>query len=328
MNEKKKKKSGLFNILFSGILLALFLIFLVGVFLWQNRRPELPGPTETSESQSQTVQTDPTEPTQMPTEATQPPAAPRRVNFLLVGRDWHSEGENGRSDTMILCSMDTGAKTVKMVSFLRDLYLPIPGHGSSRLNASYSWGGAELLKQTLDQNFGVTVDVNLEIDFDGFETMIDYLGGVDITLTDREAAYLNRNYGWTLTEGPAHLDGEQALAYSRIRHIDSDFVRTLRQQNVLTALLERFRTATLQEVLSTLDLFLDQSTSNLTDEELLVLMLELYPMLKDSALTGHQVPADGTYSYATIRGMSVIEADLDANRAILAQLLPQAEQNQ
>ena len=317
----KKKKSNSFNIIFSAVLLGVFLIFLAGVILWELREPAPPTPTQPQTSQSEPPETIPAT---TPTEATQPtePATPIQVNFLLVGRDWHDEGENGRSDTMILCGVDTGAKTVTMVSFLRDLYVPIPGHGSSRLNAAYSWGGAELLIQTLDQNFAVTADVTLEIDFDGFETIIDHLGGVDVTLSAREAKYLNDNYGWTLTEGLTHLDGSQALAYSRIRYIDSDFVRTMRQQKVLTALLERFRSASMQEVLNALDVFLDESTSNLTDEELLALMLELYPMLSDCTLVSGQIPAEGTYSYATIRGMSVIEADLEANRTVLEDLLP------
>lgn len=319
MNQKKSKS---FNLIFSGILLGLFLIFLVGVILWQTGVPASGDPTMAVTDPSAPAPTrDTTAVTTLPTQAAQPPADPIRVNFLLVGRDLHAEGENGRSDSMILCSVDTGEKTVQMISFLRDLYVPIPGHGSSRLNAAYSWGGAELLKQTLAENFGVGVDVNLEIDFEGFKTMIDYLGGVDISLTAAEAKHLNGHYGWSLTEGICHLDGSQALAYSRIRYIDSDFVRTERQQNVLTALLERFRRATLQEVISVLDIFLDESTSNLTDEQLLALMLELYPTLQESVLSGCQIPAEGTYSFAIIRGMSVIEADLEANQAILRELL-------
>ena len=170
----RKKKMNPRNLIISIALFAMFLIFLGGVMAWEYLAPDA--------AEQTTPQTRPTEaptesvetvPTSIPVETTLPEFEARRINFLLVGRDWHGEGENGRSDTMILCSVDTGAKTVKMVSFLRDIYLKIPGHGSSRLNAAYSWGGAELLKETLKENFDVDVDVTLEIDFEGFKGLID-----------------------------------------------------------------------------------------------------------------------------------------------------------
>lgn len=319
----KKRKLSPLNVIFSAVLLVVFCGFLIGVMIWERNRPGSDEPVQTPN----VVQTNPsateetTAPVTLPPETTLPEYKARRINFLLVGRDWHDEGENGRSDTMILCSVDTGDKTVTMISFLRDIYLKIPGHGSNRLNASYSWGGAELLNETLAENFGITVDVNLEIDFDGFEAMIDYLGGVDITLTDREADYLNEHYGWTLTGALSHLDGEQALAYSRIRYLDSDFVRTERHRSILIALMEKYQTATLQELLRVTDTFLDYSTSDRSDEELLAYALELHAMLSDCEVQTHRVPADGTYSYETIRGMSVIEVDLGKNRELIEALL-------
>lgn len=325
----KKKKISRWNIAVSVILIVLFCGFLAGVMIWEHNRPGMPvvsqtqgaTPEDTAIADGTTIPEETVLPTTLPPETTLPDFAPRRINFLLVGRDFHYEGENGRSDSMILCSVDTGAKTVTMISFLRDIYLKIPGHGSNRLNASYSWGGAELLKETLAQNFDVQTDVTLEIDFDGFESMIDYLGGVDIELTEREAKHLNNGYGWSLTEGVNHLDGAQALAYSRIRKLDSDFVRTERQRNVLTALMKEYRSASLQEMLHVTDEFLDQSTSDHTDDELLGYALELYAMMSDFEIITHRVPADGTYSYETIRGMSVVEVDFEENKELLAALL-------
>lgn len=321
---KKKKRS--WNLRISIILIVLFLGFLVGVMLWEHSSSDGNAATEPSSAPTDTtaesVETTETQPptTELP-EETLPEFEARQINFLLVGRDWHGEGENGRSDTMILCSVDTGAKTVTMISFLRDIYLPIPGYGSNRLNAAYSWGGTELLKETLKENFDVEVDVSLEIDFDGFEALIDYLGGVDVELTDREANYLNNGHGWQLTAGTNHLDGAQALAYSRIRYLDSDFVRTQRQQNVLTALLQSFRSASVQEMLGAVDAFLDLSTSDHTDEELLGYALELYSILSECEVISGRIPADGTYSYKTIRGMSVIEVDFDENKELLREWL-------
>lgn len=323
-----RKKSNFKNYLFAGILLALFALFLLGLKLWELTEPHTaPVPTVPDGTQLTTPQT--TEPpaavlppeTTLPPEATLPQYEARRLNFLLVGRDAHGEGENGRSDSMILCSVDTGSKTVTMISFLRDIYLPIPGHGSNRLNSAYSWGGSELLLQTLEESFGVAVDVTLEIDFDGFESLIDLLDGVDIDLTAAEAQRMNNNHGWSLTEGINHLNGAQALAYSRIRKLDSDFVRTERQRNVLTALLKKYRSASLQVMLDVADAFLDQSTSNRTDNELLGYALEMYSTLGEAEIVTHRVPVDGTWNYAKIRGMSVIEVDFEENRQILAELL-------
>lgn len=318
MKKTKNRK----KLIFSGVLLILFCVFLIGVMVWEftpSVEPE-PAQTHTTPVSSPVVAQPSPPPTSLPPETTLPSYEARRINFLLVGRDAHGAGENGRSDAMILCSMDTGSKSVTMISFLRDIYLKIPDHGSNRLNASYSWGGSELLRQTLEENFGVTVDVTLEIDFEGFESLIDYLGGVEIELTDREARHLS-NEEWHLTEGANHLDGAQALAYSRIRYLDSDFGRTQRQQNVLTALMEKYRKASFQQMLHVTDEFLDQSTSDHSDEELLSLALELYTMMSDYEIISSRIPADGTYTYETIRGMSVIEVDLEENRDLLASLL-------
>ena len=317
----KKDKQTRRSLLIGGLLCLLFVAFLTGVMIWEHRRPSL---SPSSEPQTMNDFT-PTESVTMATEAAVPTTLPnyeaRRVHFLLVGRDAHGPGENGRSDSMILCSVDTGAKRVTLISFLRDIYLRIPGHGSNRLNAAYSWGGAELLKQTLEENFGVTADVTLEIDFEGFQNVIDQLGGVDIDLTDEEADHLNNGHGWTLHAGVNHLDGQQALAYSRIRYLDSDFYRTERQRNVLTALLTTYGGADYLEMLNAADVFLDQSTSDHSDDELLEYALELYSMMDSFEIVTHRIPADGTYSYENIRGMSVIEVDFEKNRELLSSIL-------
>ena len=321
MNKKKGiKRRSIGFLLLVALLLAVILLV---VAYWEDYLLQLTAmPTETQPTAVTTVpmETDP------PTEAVTEPTAPterRIINMLLVGQDRREDEGRGRSDSMILCNFDTGTKTMTMVSFLRDIYLQIPGHSSNRLNASYSWGGIDLLNQTLEQNFGVQTDVQIEIDFSGFQTMIDHLGGVDVELTSEEATHLNKSHGTTLTAGVNHLDGDLALAYSRIRYLDSDFGRTARQRNVLRALLEQFGDASFQDMLNALDVFLVESESNLTDDELLSLMLELYTMLRDCTVVSHQVPADGTYSYQTIKGMSVIKADLEANTSLLEEWLPQ-----
>ena len=320
---EQKKRKAIINLAATAGLLLLFACFLAGTVLWERSRGDeivATQPPATVDAPETVPAT--TEPAQtQPPETTMPMFEPRRINFLLVGRDLHGEGENGRSDSMILCSVDTGERTVTMISFLRDIYLPIPGLGSNRLNAAYSRGGSELLIKTLEENFDISVDVTLEIDFEGFVGLIDKLGGVEITLTREEASHLNSGHGWSLREGANHLDGEQALSYSRIRYLDSDFGRTERHRNVLTALLEKYRTASFGTMLAVTDAFLDESTSDHTDEELLGYALELYTVMEDVELITHRVPADGTYRYKTIRGMSVIDVDFEENITLLRELL-------
>ena len=251
------------------------------------------------------------------------------INIMLIGEDRRPGQGRQRSDSMILCSFNTKTNTITMISFLRDLYLPIPGHGSSRLNAAYSWGGVELLNSTLAQNFGASIDGNIEIDFYDFMALIDYLGGVTVELTEKEADYLNKNKNWdieedvvwNLTAGENLLTGSQALAYSRVRYIDSDFERTERQRTVLALVLEKLHALSWNELLEAMDMLLENSTMSFSQDELFLYTLGFYPVIADGEIVTARIPADDTWKYASVSGMSVIKADLDANAALLKQWL-------
>ena len=273
----------------------------------------------------QTLETQPAE-TTMPTLAPDAMNGKKVLNVLITGQDRRDPDEWGRSDTMILCSINAETDTVVMVSFLRDLYLKIPGWGSNRLNAAYSWGGIELLNKTLAQNFDVAIDGNIQIDFFGFIEMIDYLGGVDLELTADEAKYINEsssgaNLPQPLTEGMNHLNGDQALTYSRIRYLDSDFVRTERQRKVLTQVMQMLQQLSWNELLDAMDVLLENSALSFTDEELLLYTLGFYPVLMDGEVISRRVPADGTWEYDTVSGMSVVKANLDKNADLLKEWL-------
>ena len=203
-----------------------------------------------------------------------------------------------------------------MTSFLRDLYVRIPGYQDNRLNTPYALGGMELLKETLKVNFGVQVDGCIEVDFSQFEKIIDLMGGVDISLTSAEAAYLN-GQGFSLKEGVNHMNGKAALAYSRIRYIGTDFGRTNRQRTVLSALVEQSRNIGLSKMHSLLEGVLGLVTTDMSNGQILELALECFPMLTDMKVKTQYIPAEGTYQFASVRGMSVIVADLEANRQLL-----------
>lgn len=151
------------------------------------------------------------------------------INILLVGQDRYVGTARQRSDTMLLCSINPETKKVSMISFLRDLYVQIPGgYSDNRLNAAYAFGGFPLLVDAFYTNFGVTIDGCFEVDLAGFRSIVDILDGVDVTLTAREAEVV----GVGSEEKLYHLNGKEALSYAQIRKLDSDFGRTQRQRNV------------------------------------------------------------------------------------------------
>lgn len=243
-----------------------------------------------------------------------------RSHILLIGQDRLPGEERARSDCMILCDFDPETKTITMTSFLRDLYVPIPGHGSNRLNAAYALGGMPLLEETLIENFDIPIDGCVEVDFQGFPQIIDLLGGVRISLRADEAEAINGSLGCALTEGDHILDGDQALAYVRLRKLDTDgdFSRTQRQRTLLTSLLESYREISPVSALLLLEEALPLLTTDLTGPELLKTGLSLVPMLGSAQVVTRHVPADGTYESKSIDGMSVLVPDLEANRAILS----------
>lgn len=243
------------------------------------------------------------------------------TNILLIGQDAREGEGRGRSDSIILCSINRTSGKICMVSFLRDLYVQIPGYQDNRINAAYAFGGAELLDQTIEKNFGLTIDANIEIDFGGFEAVIDALGGVDITLTDAEYEYFHENGQTYAVRGKNHFNGEQALFYARIRYLDSDFGRTSRQRTVLLSVFEKIRTASLSEMLSLADTLLPLMTVDLSNGEILRYVADFYPLLRTGTVDSFAIPADGMYTYASIREMSVIVPDLTVCRALLKERL-------
>lgn len=241
------------------------------------------------------------------------------INILLVGQDKREGQGRQRSDTMILCSFNPDKNQVAMISFLRDLYVQIPGYSDNRLNAAYVFGGFPLLKNTLYQNFGVTVDGCVEVDFNGFKQAIDVIGGIDVELTAAEAKII----GDGAKEGVSHLDGDHALMYARIRKLDSDFGRTSRQRNVLNAAFNKVKDCSVSELLELVDALLPLVTTDMSNSQITSLALKYAPSLASLNITTHSVPAKGTYRSAMIRGMAVLVPDLyEIKKLIFEEYLP------
>lgn len=245
------------------------------------------------------------------------------LNILLIGQDAREGDEQARSDSMILCSYNKKTNTLTMTSFLRDLYVEIPGHGSNRINAAYSFGGTKLLKKTLEHNFGLYIDGSIEVNFSHFSEIIDHLGGVEIQLRQDEANSVNKQTGSSLSEGRQKLNGSQALAYSRIRNldIDGDFSRTDRQRKVINALVDAFRDIRITELTPMLNDLLPMITTDLNPGQILFCGLEIVPNLSAMETSSQRIPADGTFTDKTIDGMAVLAADMAAQRQHLKSTL-------
>lgn len=253
------------------------------------------------------------------------------TNILLIGNDSRSNGEDGRSDAMILVSISNATKTIYMTSLLRDMYVEIPGHDNNRLNAAYSFGGAELLMETIEKNFDIPVNRYVLVNFQAFANLVDAVGGVDLELTNEEVLYVN-GYLWEYNilenrpegtdyfdeslSGMIHLNGPQALAYCRNRYIGTDFGRTERQRKVLSAIVKQTPQALLKNSGELMDGLLPNLTTNLTREECLLLSLQA-PKVVTYDIEQNSIPIAGSYSNATIRKMAVLEVDFEKNKEFI-----------
>ncbi len=254
------------------------------------------------------------------------------TNILLVGQDARTGEEQTRSDTMILCSINTRTHRITMVSLMRDMYVPVPGYGSDRLNAAHAYGGLDLLDRTIREDFGVAIDGNAVVDLDGFLAAMTSVGNLEIELTQEEADYLNYNRVigfaddqtdevWNLTAGVNTMTPNQVLAYCRMREVgNSDWDRTERQRKVLLLAFDKLKHS---DPLTQMRVLQDATPSIATDmNEGTFLKTVLTGMLSSgNEIQTYLLPAEGTYSAESIDGMSVLVPDLEANAALLHQYL-------
>ncbi|MCD7945828.1 MAG: LCP family protein [Clostridiales bacterium] len=259
------------------------------------------------------------------------------TNILLVGQDTRVAGQRARSDTMIILTVDNDNGALKMTSLMRDLYVQIPGYSDNELNAAYTFGGFDLLDATIETNFGISIDYNVEVDFTGFQEIIDAIGGVTIKLTQSEVNYLSGNSQYSskgggnsfsgLTAGYNLLNGEEALAYARIRYVNtedgsySDFGRTQRQRTVIQAIFSQLKDQDFAALWSLYETVADDITTDMNNDEILSLAMTAYSLGVDS-IEEYRVPEDGSYSSQTIRKMAVlVPTNWDLLRANLKEFI-------
>lgn len=274
-----------------------------------------------------------------PDDVTQPPEnndplgqGDHIVNILLIGQDARKGEGKQRSDSMILVTFNKSTRKIMLTSFMRDSYVYIPGYGATKLCHAYQYGGMTLLNQTLYNHYGIRVDGNVEVNFEGFEKIIDLLGGVEIELTRKEANFMNEDQGFSVKKGLQTLDGEEALFYARIRHIDSDYKRTERQRKVIMSMFEKYKKQSLTRMLSLMEEILPYVTTDMSKDQIKGYAMELFGMIAGAEMESMRLPASGTYKdgYAQVFDIPgkylscQVEIDFDANKEILREIFEKA----
>ena len=228
------------------------------------------------------------------------------LNVLLMGVDDYQANDTGRSDSMMMVSLDRRHEKLKMASFMRDIYVSIPGYHPNKLNAAYAFGGPTLTVQTIENAFGVDIDRYVIISNDSFRKIIDRMGGVTLEITNAEAKLINTYSGESsskrLTGGMRHMTGRQAHYYSRIRNIGDDYERTLRQRKVLQALIDQFKTSDLGTINGILYDVLPMVTTNMSKNEILSLAANSLTYL-NYPTEQTRIPQDSDHTNQSVPGV-------------------------
>jgi len=251
-------------------------------------------------------------------------------NVLVVGIDGPNTGGYLRADSILMISVNPGTKKVILTSFLRDMYLEIPQQGKHKLSLAYELGGTNLIKNALEENFGITIDHTMTINMKVFEDIINSIGGVKVTLTEKEATYLNTTNYITEKEyrnvvaGEQILNGNQALGYVRVRKVptlqgeQNDLGRTMRLREVILSFIKdcskkdiRILTRVAAEFISnvSVDISLDK-------------IITYFNIVMQEDINTHTltIPVKDSYNQKVEEGMNVLDIDLKENTKALEQI--------
>lgn len=271
---------------------------------------------------------------------------PMVLNVALFGVDKRDDSEGRcRSDTTLLLTLDNRNKKLKLTSIMRDVWVEIPGYKSNRINTAISLGGEKLAVQTIQKAFGIKVDRYCTVDFESFKEIIDIIGGVDIDMTKEEAHHANRlavelnallvqmkktPYEIKSIEeytGVHHLDGVQALHYSRSRKVKTaegvsdDYARTLRQRKVISAAIGKLKTSNLPQILKIVEKAGPYISTNLKRDEIVTLGKNSLKYM-NYAIEEYRIPEDSNVKNENINGAAVLTIpDMKKARYNLAKFL-------
>jgi LCP family protein required for cell wall assembly len=241
------------------------------------------------------------------------------VNVILLGSDIRPRGRSYRSDAIMILSLDLGEDRVSIISIPRDLYVYVPGWRVNRINSVDLHGGPEMVKDTILYNFGIEIDYWVRVNFSGFITAVDLLGGIDVQVNK----YLHDKCGdWYYTYNPGvhHMDGWKALCYVRMRYRSSDFDRLRREQEVIRAFFNRFVTIYgISKAPQLYDLFISFIETDITVDDIVSLVpLGIKVASDTSRIHSYKIDSTMVTSWRVpYSGASVQLPDRDAIEAML-----------
>ncbi|MBE5776104.1 MAG: LytR family transcriptional regulator [Clostridiales bacterium] len=239
------------------------------------------------------------------------------MNILLLGTDSAAAVNAGRTDSMIVCSVNVRTGAVKLSSIVRDLYVQMPGMKSkNRINAANAFGGPNMAIKCVNEALNLNITRYISVNFTAFRELVDLVGGVEIELTSAEAREVERVSGMATKGGKQLLTGRQALEYCRIRKLDNNFGRNERQRKFLSAMVDKVMTGTRPEQLMPLaQTAMKYVSTNLSTSDVMTLLFTVVPNMKEMEM--YSCPQNGEFHYEEINDASVVVGDLDKIRTTL-----------
>ena len=246
-----------------------------------------------------------------------------QVNIILLGSDQTYKGYIGRTDTILLVTINTAEQTVNLTSFPRDLYVYIPGWTSQRINTAFAHGGFKTVQDMFSHNFGFIPDYYVLINVRAFERIVNYLGGVYVNVPQ---TLCDQNWGYGLSHcvypGNHHFDGKEALWYVRSRMTSNDFQRNIRQQLVLNAIFDRFfALGTLSKIPNLYDTYAQNVTTNLDLSTVVSLSQTALKLDDKSRIKNYYINNASVSEWVTPGGAQVLLPKYDLVRQILNKAL-------
>lgn len=253
------------------------------------------------------------------------------LNILLLGTDVRDTTDYGRTDSMIVLSVNLATKEAKLTSFMRDIWVSMHGRSSKgKLNAACVYGGPELTMRTINENFGLNLKYYALVNLSCMADIIDLLGGLYLDVTEAERKALNKGlFDLSSMSGMEQLEesgeqvllnGNQAVAFARIRQIDSDYKRTERQRTVLTTIAKRLQEENPVTIVGIITKMLEYAETNMSMTQLMTLASVGMQMDMDN-IEQFRIPADNTFKSGTFDGVWCIKPDFSKNKQLLHEFI-------
>lgn len=243
-------------------------------------------------------------------------------NIAVFGVDSRNGEDTGNSDAIMIVSIDGKRGKIKMVSIARDTYVNLPKYGKTKITHAYSYGGPELAMATLNENFGMDITDYITVNFEQLAQIIEQMGGIDVEINEGERQELNKYVAPGVEKvqqtGSVHLNGEQAVSYSRIRKNDNDDMRTGRQRKVMMCLFEKAKEISPMQYPSYVKMLMPMMETSMTDSEILQLApiaMNKNLMLEQDSFPNDYIQTDGYKTKTEVEGIELWVYHYDLEQA-------------